>query len=84
MGCRVCVKGVGGWGATNLDGGLMVFDLSFQTLVLLAQVLHTCQVPPIVIGAHQQLLLPSTDTASYSTVGHDTIPWSNSQHNRHQ
>lgn len=45
-------------GPTDLDGGFVVFNLSLQTLVFLAQVLHASQVTAVVVGSHQQLLLP--------------------------
>jgi len=36
----------------------MARQLGFQTLVLLAKILNSCQVTAIVIRAHKQLLLP--------------------------
>ena len=41
----------------NLDGWFMAGEFGLESLVLLPEVLHPCEVPAIVLRAHQQLLL---------------------------
>ena len=41
----------------GLNGSLVAAKLSFETLVLLAQVLHASQIATVVVRTHQKLLL---------------------------
>ena len=63
MDCSVKKRESRLWGGAppHLNGRLVGPQLCFQPLVLLPQILHSCQITSIVLRTHQQLLFPGED-----------------------